>query len=470
MVAGRSKLVKFKRPSAEDILNELDITSYLPSQQESNRIIAATQLALKSMEDDPTNYRLHVENVHKFMRELWSKFDCEDIYHTLDSLTRIEPALLDLERDPEAGKRYRDHYVHLFHVFVFGLRILSGLIRQMSDSQASEILKVRDEHLEGKIHGRNAAGKEVEFHDYSWKERTFYLWTLMATLHDIAIPITHLDNIRCALNEFSQKFHLEISGPSLVHRFSPDLDTYLSLISQLFEGKFEPEPSADWLYKKVNQGSYIKGYLERLVGSNHGVLGGYLAYKMIEEIFLQGKSQKYKLDAESFQHYKRLVLEEDIARATLAICLHDLKRDEVYAFPKFMPLNFGDYPLTFILIVADSLQEYLRWEGMSIRGDTKLFGFPSLQVTFETGKVDVECSFSVDTDPHQQRYFCEEIKRMTTNRGLAFTGYTIGNAANEFCKLIAEDIEKKLYLGSDFILRSSFFVGEAHMFTKTFGI
>jgi hypothetical protein len=72
-------------------------------------------------------------------------------------------ALLDLERDPEAGKRYRDHYVHLFHVFVFGLRIISGLIQTICNDKARKILKAKDEQFDGQIRGYNAAGKEINF-------------------------------------------------------------------------------------------------------------------------------------------------------------------------------------------------------------------------------------------------------------------------------------------------------------------
>ena len=294
----------------------------------------------------------------------------------------------------------------------------------------------------------------------------------MSTLHDISVPITHLDNIRHALNKFSEKFHLEISGPILVPSFPADLDPYLQLVSSLFEGKFEPAPSDGWRYKKEPRAAYVKGYLERLVSRNHGVLGGFLAYKMIEEIFLHGKSQKYRLDAMAFQSYSELVLEEDIARATLAICLHDLKYDEAYAYPRFMPLSFDDYPLTFILILADSLQEYLRWEGMSIRGDTKLSDFPGLKIDIQDDRFLVEYLFSVTDITGDQEYFCREVKRMMSDKGWTCTGKTIREAANDFCRLLSDDIEKKLYLGDRvgdrFTLRLHFFEGNAHLCTHTF--
>jgi len=462
-------LAVFNKPTSDDIISELDIAGYLPSGEETALIIDAARTTLKSMEDNPTDYRLHIEKVHEFMRLLWSKYDCEEIYNILDSLTKIEPTLLDLERDPESGKRYRDHYVHLFHVFICGLRILSGIVHRVKDIHCKELLKVRDEHIGGIIRGCNHTNKKVKFRDYLWKERVFYLWTLMSTLHDIAIPITHLENIRKALNTFSEKFHLEISGPNLVPSFPIDLDAYLCLISQLFEGKLQPDPDRDWLYNKVDQGAYIKGYLERLVSRNHGVLGGFLVYKMIEEIFLQGKTQKYKLEPESFHSYRELVLNQDIARATLAICLHDLKNNKDYAFPRFIPLSFYSYPLTFILIVADSLQEFLRWEGMSIRGDTKLYGFPDVQVTVNDGKIIVDCSFSVDKDPSQETYFIQEIKRMVRYEGRTFTGSTIGDATDEFCKLIAQELVQKLRLDEGFILRLSFFSGDTYISTKTLG-
>ena len=123
------------------------------------------------MQAEPYHYRLHIERVCEFLRVLWEKYDCKEIYRVLSDLTNIEPALLDLERSQERGSRYRDHFVHIFHVFICGLRILSGIINQLGEDKASQILKVKDENIGGKIYGVNSSGSDTVFHDYPWGYR-----------------------------------------------------------------------------------------------------------------------------------------------------------------------------------------------------------------------------------------------------------------------------------------------------------
>ena len=453
--------------SADDILAELGISNYLQGVSDCEIIDQAAQETLKSMERSVGDYRLHLENVHKFMEALWTKYDCQDIVEVLSILTSIEPALLDLERERESGKGYRDHYVHLFHVFVFGLRMLSAIIKVLGDEEASKTLKVRDESFHGKIRAHNSAGDEILFRDYPWKERLFYLWTLMSTLHDIAIPITHLGRIREALNRFSEKLHLEIWGPLLVPSFSADLDAYFELLSRIFEGKFGPGAEA-WRYNKANPNPYVKGYFEGLFrDKDHGVLGGFLMYKKIEEIFLEGRS-KYKLDMVSFRHYRELVLEEDIARAALSISLHNVGYGVSSERPNMLPLNFYDYPLCFILILADSLQEYLRWEGTSIRGGTKLYAFPHLELAVQDNGLKVDCSFSISKDRAEQEYFRREVNNMLSSLKQHPSGSEIGHAADDLCRILEDDITKKVALNECFTLCLHFYEDDKLLRSYTF--
>lgn len=461
----------FRVPSSEEIITELNLDDYLSRSPELPGIITNIKNVLDSMEKDPYNYRLHMEEVYEFLRVLWGKYDCEEIYDVLRDLTNIEPALLDLERNQESGSRYRDHFVHVFHVFVCGLRILSGIIKLLGEDKSIEVLKVRDENIGGRISGVDSSGKETIFPDYTWKERLFYLWTIMSTLHDIAIPITHLSKIREALNKFSERFNLSISGPDLVRSFPPDLNNYLCLVSNIYEGKLEPDSDSGWLYNKPNINTYMKGYLERSILNNHGILGGYLVYKMVEGIFLQGKSQKYKLTGSSYQQYHTLILNEDIARATLGICLHDLNFPGTEYRPDFIPINFSDLPLTFILIISDSLQEYLRWESLSIRGNTKLTGFPQIEVrSNKPNNIVVYYAFSIDEDAPRQKYFCDEICRMAKFKGREFSSTTINDCAKEFCNIISEDMQKKIQFQDNFQFNISFYISDECIATKKLGI
>lgn len=420
-----------KSLSAEDVLQEAGIERYLKPSVELNTIRDSMLETLKSMDENPTEYPTHLEKVHSFVTKLWDKYDCKDIIEILDALTIVEPPLLYLERLP--NKRYRDHYVHIFSVFVLGLRVLSLIIEALGEPRASDLLKVKDEPINSKI---------PEFHDYPWKERLFYLWTLIATFHDIAIPITHLGGVRNGLNEFLKKFGLEVSGPNLLPYFPSDLEQYFELLSCLFEGKMQMVDA--WCYKQECPNIYMRAVLQRkFTEQDHGVLSGFLMYKKIEEIFLELERKiKHSLSPESFSRYTQYVLKQDIARAALAISLHNLKPDPKTQYPqfKYLPLDLFDYPLTYLLIIVDSLQEYLRLEGTSIRGGTKLVTFPNLQLDAKNKRMKLKITFFVTDEPDEKEYLIAQAQAMARNEGRSPRGETLGEAAQDLCDSMAKEI------------------------------
>ena len=91
----------FRAPSSEEIIAELNLADYLSKGTELQRIIDSIKSVLDSMEKDPYDYRVHMEKVYDFLKTLWGKYDCKEIYDVLQDLTNIEPALLDLERNQE---------------------------------------------------------------------------------------------------------------------------------------------------------------------------------------------------------------------------------------------------------------------------------------------------------------------------------------------------------------------------------
>ena len=133
-----------------------------------------------------------------------------------------------------------------------------------------------------------------------------------------------------------------------------------------------------------------------------------------------------------------------------------------------MPITFSDLPLTFILILSDSLQEYLRWEGLSIRGNTKLTGFPLLEVNLiKPDKIKVICSFSIEQGAPHQKYFCEEICRMASLKGLASPGTSVKDCASTFCSIISTDMHKKIQFQDNFQFDISFYVSGEHIITES---
>ena len=347
-------------PTPGTILEELRFEDYLPEGQELKGIKDGVNSALTKMIDEPTSYRDHIEKAQQFLRVLWKKYDCENVVEVFEAFTKVEPVLIDMESDEGIGFRYRDHSVHTFHVFTFGLRLMAKLIDKVGDEQAQKMLKIKPEKVSKFI---------PSFRDYNYRERLLYLWSLMSTFHDIAVPLEHLDIIRNGLNKFSQQFDLNIVGPYLQENIMiADIDGYFALLSRIFQGEVSLD-NEGFCYKQDEENLYVKNILAReFMKNDHGVLGGFMMYKTIEKTFLLGMSAKRAFDSMNlFNSYARYVLSQDIARAALAISLHNLKRISQNKGALFLPLHFDKYPLAFILILSDGIQEYLRWEGTSIR-------------------------------------------------------------------------------------------------------
>jgi len=429
-------------PGPDGILQELRFDDYLPEGDEREDIKSSAHEALKKMIEKPTDYRGHVEKARQFLRVLWKKYDCENVVEIFDAFTRVEPVLIDMEESEGVGFRYRDHSVHTFHVFTFGLRVISKLINTVGDEQAQELLKIKPEKICRFI---------PAFRDYDYKERLLYLWSLMSTFHDIAVPLEHLDIIRDGLNQFSRQFDLTIEGPYLQDIMAADIEEYFSLLSRIFQGgvKFVDEGVC---YKQDEENLYVKNILAReFKKKNHGVLGGFMMYNIIKKTFLLGLS-KHKLDMNSFNNYVKFVLSQDVARAALAISLHNLKRDpSTNEGPLFLPLSFDKYPLTFILILSDGLQEYLRWEGTTIRGATMISRFPAVELKVNSSIVELEVTYYLGEDSFQKKIF---MKQAESRAKLLSTSppQNIGDAASILCNALTEELRKQINLRDNFVL------------------
>jgi hypothetical protein len=419
----------YKSPTAEKIIQEIDMGQFLPNLDECNKINTSMSTALSSMLDNPTDHRLHMEKVHDFLKTLWTKYDCQDIIRILDTLTFVEPPLMDLERGTQ--RAYREHYVHVFNVFVLGLRILSNIIKKTGD-KASEILKVKDEKLNASI---------PEFHNYQWKERLFYLWTLISNFHDISIPITRLNSVNGGLNEFLKEFGLEVTGPTLMPYFPSNLEEFCRILGSVYQGKLAIVDN--WRYSKSASNEYVHSMLRsEFIRRNHGVLSAFLMYEKTREIFLEGKNKK-PLDISGYNNYVDIVLKEDVARAALSISFHDLAiRDKTCKYPRCLPVAFSEFPLTYMLILVDSLQEYLRWEGTSITGGTKFLTFPVIDVLWRKEKLEFSFCFILGKDPQYQEYIISQAQKICGNSEKIETH---GRAAEVVFQGIRSELQGKIH-------------------------
>ena len=431
-------------PTPDGILQELKFENYLPAGQELEDIKNSAHSALTKMIEEPTNYRGHIEKARQFLKVLWRKYDCENVVEVFEAFTKVEPVLIDMEKDEGIDFRYRDHSVHTFHVFIFGLRIMSKLIDRVGDGQTKKLLKVKPERISKFI---------PSFRDYDYKERLFYLWSLMSTFHDIAVPLEHLDIIRDGLNKFSEQFDLNIVGPYLQRDIMvADIDSYFALLSRIFQGEMSLDDEGV-CYKQDEENLYVKNILAReFVKNDHGVLGGFMMYKTIEKTFLLGISAKHAFnDLNLFNSYTRYVLSQDIARAALAISSHNLRRISQNKGPLFLPLPFEKYPLAFILILSDGIQEYLRWEGTSIRGGTKLNRFPALELEIDSSRLKLEVIYHLDTEQIQEEFFIKQAQTQARMSGDSIPQTPV-DAASVLCSALSKELTKQILLDGNFTL------------------
>lgn len=448
-------------PTSEDILQELSFEKCLPVGQELKDIKDSANSVLTKMIEEPTNYRDHVQKAREFLGVLWKKYDCENVVKIFEAFTRVEPVLIDMERDEGVGFRYRDHSVHTFHVFTFGLRVISKLIDKLGNEQAQNILKVKPEKVSKFI---------PSFRDYNYKERLLYLWSLMSTFHDIAVPLEHLDIIRDGLREFSEQFGLSIEGPSLKRDVTvADIDSYFTLLSRIFQGEMSPENEGA-CYKQDEENLYVKNILAReFIRTDHGVLGGFMMYKTIEKTFLLGMSAKHAFnDMNLFNNYVRYILSQDIARAALAISLHNLKRKSQNEGPLFLPLHFDKYPLVFILILSDGIQEYLRWEGTPIRGGTKISRFPALELEIDSSGLNLEVIYSLSTEAIQEEFFVRQAQRLARELGDSIP-QTPTDAASVLCSALSKELTKQVLLDGNFTLMLTIMQDGQELLTRKVG-
>jgi len=423
------------------LVQELAFDSYLPSGPELENITESAHSALTTMVQDPSNYRAHVEKARQFLKALWTKYDCDDVIEVFEAFTKIEPVLVDLEGSKGFGFRYRDHSVHTFHVFTLGLRIITKLAKELGDTKAQEVLKVKPETIREFLPG---------FRDYGYRERLFYLWSLISTFHDIAVPLENLDMIRGGLNEFSRHFDLKIVGPYLERDALFDIHEYLGLLGRLFQGEVRLDEQGR-CYKQDKENPYFKRFLAReLAKDNHGVLGGLLMFKVVEKTFLLGLSKKHVLDSEAlFDNYVRYVLSQDIARAALAISLHRLRPSE--QGPLFLPIRFKKYPLAFILILSDEIQEYLRWAGPPVGGASRFTTIPDLQLKADSSTIELEVKYHLGTESAQVDSFIGQMKPLADALQDS-QPQNVTDAAAIFCKALSRGLSGRILLDGEFTL------------------
>lgn len=365
------------------IIKELNLDNFLGERdnkhkQEKQDIKKQIEILLSSLMSEPEKTLQHTDLTLNFLRILWKKYDCEKIADFFEHFARIEPTLLSL-----GGTR--DHFLHIFHVFLFGLRIISKIIAIM-DTDSQKILKIKDENEETCVFPR----------PYNYKERIFYLWTLASTFHDIGYPLEYLPEIKEGFQKFTDFCNYKITPLNFQLDYSDiiELDPNFRLISGIYGGKLAFTGSEPDVYEKIIHFHFYKVLISAFRERNHGILSAIILLRLIERIFLFPKEfdSRHPLTPEEFNKYTKYFYNNDIARAALIISLHNLKGKDL---PEISQIKFSEFPLAFILILADGFQEFLRKK--TDLGEEKIIlkAIPDIDVIKEENELTIKIKYSL---------------------------------------------------------------------------
>jgi hypothetical protein len=363
-----------------------DIKSFLGKRFESHS--KGIEETLQSIESSRLSYDERVEIAGTALQEFWKEYSREHIAKILEGFPKIQKALFGLELHPELGERYRDHFLHMFNIFVFGSRILSKIVQADNNGKLmKQLLKVTEEPKElGDLFDKGA---------YTAQERLYFLWILISTFHDVGIPIEHLPKLKAGINSFLNHFGLRLSEFRAEREVTIDcrLNFYLNLMARMYGDGIKLQKNV--YAKTANPHPYVhKALLDGYNKNDHGIISAICLFKSIEETFYRGQKEKERpdLDMKQIDLYESLVFEHDITRAALAIAFHDLKPTFC---PKLFPISFKKFPLSYLLIFCDELQEYFRLEGISLEGVTPINSFPFLHVKVNYNALTLEIKIRI---------------------------------------------------------------------------
>jgi hypothetical protein len=386
-------------------------------------------------------------DIVRFLKRIWEHYSLGAYTDIFIDFAKAEKALYGF------SERYRDHLMHAFNVYYMGVVTLSRMLKQDED-KVFELLKVREESSKIPFPSR-----------YDKYRRLYYLWCLISTFHDIAIPIDYRKEVVRGLGKYLEYFRIGTEKSDFVFPFMTQFEVsrYADLMSYFFASGLSFNGTAfSPTYKKceTRTGSYL--YFRSVLADamndfNHSVWGAYFLFKSIEELFLSGSHENLKYDLDicaiscddklielsdkksewdkifkenglakiSLRKVKRIynsgmnetkifndyVFEQDVTRAALAIALHNIDPDKN---PKIFPIKFSKFPLSSLLILFDELQEFYRPEGLVLTEIVRCRKFPLIHIErddLDDGKLRFRVSLKFDLEEPEENIISELVKK-----------------------------------------------------------
>ncbi len=360
-------------------LNQNFFFKYLNTENEINNSLNAVVQEEK--------YETQIEKIGDFFSKVGERYSQQQVIEILKGFSKIQASLFGIELEEERGRRFRDHFIHTFNVYIFGALIISQLMDKIKDkSKIPSFLKIEKERAEI-VKAFNLKKEELkDLKPYDIEKRLFFIWTFIAMFHDVGIPIEHLGIMRERLNSFFEKFGF------VLHEFTAEFQDsmrtrfnyFIDLLVKMYKlpnnekgirfnnDNYETSKDIDPHIKNI--------FLRALDDKNHGIVSAICFFKcIIDSLSIIGGDN---------ENYREWILEQDITRIALAIALHDLYKynkitlstEEISENNIIFPISFNNFPLTFLLILIDQTQEYYRPEGISLDKIIKIKHLPEIKV------------------------------------------------------------------------------------------
>lgn len=275
----------------------------------------------------------------------------------------------------------------MFSNFIFGGQILSKMLSAMGEQWIKKVFKVEPE-----------VPSILPFTPYSAAERMFFIWTLISNFHDTGIAIQYADKLIDRLNNIFAPFGFKIEH-SLHEDTSVSLRAgeYFALMATFYPNGICPQEGA--YGKSETPDPYVvRALFDAYKEHDQGIVSALGLFKNIEESFFVQREDRLNLEnTTKYRVYYDTVVRHDIARAALAIAVHNLDPPR---YQKLFPIDFGKFPITFVFLLVDELQEFLRPEGITYEKITKLKRWPDLSISPNLGAPDSHVTLSLGFNYH----------------------------------------------------------------------
>lgn len=282
---------------------------------------------------------------YEFVAEAFSILWEENIGIPYSSfLETFEPALLHVfaEGEKKAEPFYRDHYIHQFQVFLLGLYIMD---------------KVYDAFLEN--------NKTPET-----------CWLVISSFHDMAYPVQLYDEWSKGFFEKVFSVPVELAHLELKSNFVDQ--SFLScmgyLICSLYSSHKGETLKKNWLADKKELVRFF--YQEITKEKNHCILSSISLLKIVQSADFNRRNTVIKRISNGGGAFDD-ILKNVFVPSALAIALHDkevwqkLRKeapDDRDSPPRILAsIEFENDPLSFLLILCDSIQEWGRPSKLGVR-------------------------------------------------------------------------------------------------------